>query len=99
MSAGRFAVDLAELDDTVALLARGEDTLEAELADVRRQVAGLHADFEGLTAEAHASAQTEWEGGFAQMQEALADLRAAARIAHDNYRAAVEANLSMWGAM
>jgi len=91
-----FAVDLDDLDATVALLTDTERAFDERLDDVRRAVAHLHLRFEGLSAQAHLAAQQEWEGGFARMREALGELRAAARGAHDNYRGAVEVNLRMW---
>ena len=41
-------------------------------------------------------AQAEWEHGFLGMRDALADLRAAAQVAHHNYESATTANLEMW---
>jgi len=97
VTAHPFTVDLDDLESAVAVLTAAEGAFDERLADVRRLVTSLHTGFEGLSAQAHLAAQQEWESGFALMREALGDLRAAARGAHDNYQGAVAANLRTWG--
>ena len=91
-----YAVDLDLLLDTIDALARCEDACDAGLDRVRARVRALQSTWSGLTAEAQAEAQGEWEAGFALMREGLADMRSAASTARANYARAVEANVRMW---
>lgn len=91
-----FAVDPDELDAVIADVARCEDELSDLTADLDRQVRALHDVWEGLAATAQAEAHAGWTHGMLAMREALADLRAAARVAHGNYTGAVDTNLAMW---
>lgn len=91
-----YSVDLDELEDLVADMVRCEQAL-AELGHgLEREMVALPRVWEGLAAEAQREAHAEWARGMAAMHEALGGLRAAARTAHDNYTAAVEANVAMW---
>jgi uncharacterized protein YukE len=56
----------------------------------------LQETWEGLSALAQQEAHEEWTAGMVAMRKALADLRAAARLAHGNYTGAADANLTMW---
>ena len=92
MSRLRVELDrLAELVDRMALV-------EAQLAQVRSDVAARtsRVDWTGAAASRHAEAQARWASGAALLHEALAELRAAAAVAHGNYVAAVQANRHMW---
>ncbi len=93
---GRFAVDVGRLDDVVHDLGSGERELEALTADVEATMRRLHDAWDGRAELAQEAAHREWERGVATMRAALADLRRAARTAHDNYDAAVRSNLAMW---
>lgn len=93
---GDYSVDPDELDEIIAELQRTETALERLTADLEKQIRTLHETWEGLAARAQAEAQEEWTNGMNAMRTALADLRAAARVAHGNYVAAVDANLAMW---
>ena len=94
---GRFTVNVDELFRVTGEMAACEDSLR-DLADqVSRRVEALHETWDGRAALAHDAAQHEWETGFRAMREALARMRAVADVAHDNYAAAVAANVEMWG--
>ena len=91
-----FAVDLDELLHSIDEMARCGDALDVLLDDVARRVADLHHTWEGAAASAQDAAQAEWESGFRVMRAALGAMRAAADVAHGNYREAVATNLRMW---
>lgn len=94
-----FAIDADELDAVVADLEKTESALEVFTADLEAQMKTLHDTWEGLAAQAHTEAHQEWTNGMNAMRQAMADLRAAARLAHGNYTGAAEANRSMWEQM
>lgn len=91
-----YSIDLAELDAVVGDLERLETELESTTDDLERQIALLHTTWEGLAATAQKEAHEEWELGMTAMRAALAEMRAAARVAHDNYTRAHQANVTMW---
>ncbi len=59
-------------------------------------VAGLHVDWSGTAAAAHAEAHRQWSEGAAMMQDALGKLQPAGKIAHHNYTGAAATNQHMW---
>ncbi|MDO9456587.1 WXG100 family type VII secretion target [Nocardioides sp.] len=91
-----YAVDLDLLLDTIDALARCEDACDDGLDRVGLRVRALHDTWSGRTAEAQASAQAEWEAGFALVREGLGDMRRAAATARANYLDAIDANVRMW---
>lgn len=93
---GTFSVDRSELDAVIVDLEGCEADLERITADLERRMMALHETWEGLSAEAQRAAHHEWEKGMRTMHAALTAMRAAARTAHTNYGAAVDANLTMW---
>ncbi|WP_300400048.1 WXG100 family type VII secretion target [Nocardioides sp.] len=94
-----YAIDLQVLQDTIDALAHCEASCDEALDDVVRRVARLHLTWSGLSADAQAEAQSRWEAGFATMRDGLAVMRGAAATSRDNYRAAIDANVSMWEAL
>jgi WXG100 family type VII secretion target len=94
---GSYRVDLAELLDTVDRMASFERSLAEAWDDVDARVNRLHATWSGSAAAAHRAAHDQWRAGAAQMHAALVVMRRIATTAHDNYAAAVSANLRMWG--
>ena len=94
---GRFTVDVDELLRVTGEMATCEDSLRDLADEVARRVDALHETWGGRAALAQHAAQHEWEAGFRAMREALARMRAVAAVAHDNYAAAVAANVEMWG--
>lgn len=93
---GLFSIDLDELDAVIGDVEQTEADLTASTEDLERQIAALHAVWEGLAAQAQLAAQKEWDEGARAMQAALVDLRAAARTAHVNYTDGAQANVTMW---
>jgi WXG100 family type VII secretion target len=91
-----YTLDPDDLDDVVVRLEGTESALLTLAADLDKQMAVLKETWEGLAAQAHTEAHQEWAQGMAAMKEAMTDLRAAARIAHGNYLAAADANVTMW---
>lgn len=91
-----FDVDLDELQHLVERMATAYDALHHLAADLERRVDGLHLTWSGEAAAAHREAQSTWAAGFDGMRQALEGLRAAGRLAHENYDAAATANLRMW---
>ena len=75
----------------------GADRLRRDRDTIDRQVSGfLGAGWTGVAADAQQEAHQEWTQGMLTMREALADLRTAARTAHENYTGAAETHVSMW---
>jgi WXG100 family type VII secretion target len=94
--AGDYTLDPDELDEVIGRLEHCEGALERLTADLAKQMATLQETWEGLAADAQREAHEEWTQGMRAMRQALAELRAAARIAHGNYLGAAHANLTMW---
>ncbi len=92
-----FAVDATDLHWVIGELSTCESDLRDLAVDLAKQITTLHSTWQGQAAMAQRIAQAEWEHGFLGMREALADLRAAAQLAHGNYQSAASANLEMWG--
>jgi WXG100 family type VII secretion target len=91
-----FSVDREALLDAVARMAGYERYIESMLHEIEGLVAGLHGDWNGTAAAAHAEAHRQWTEGAAMMREALTDLRSAGRAAHHNYTGAAATNQRMW---
>jgi WXG100 family type VII secretion target len=96
MDDGDYAIDLEELEGVIADLEKCERALETLTNDIEHQMRALQSTWEGLSAQAQAEAQEEWEQGLADMRAALADMRQAARIAGDNYQLAFSTNTGIW---
>ncbi len=95
-TADDFAVDAEDLHRVIGELSTCESDLRDLAADLAKQIKTLHSTWQGQAAMAQQIAQAEWEHGFLGMRDALADLRAAAQLAHHNYESATTANLEMW---
>ncbi|MFB9313351.1 WXG100 family type VII secretion target [Nocardioides plantarum] len=91
-----YAVDLDRLLDTIDRLERCEAACDEGLDRVSARVRALQTTWSGLTADAQATAQAEWEAGFALMREGLADMRRVASTARANYLQAADTNVRMW---
>jgi WXG100 family type VII secretion target len=96
LAADDFAVDAEDLLWVIGELSSCESGLKCLAADLATQIKTLHSAWQGQAAMAQQIAQAEWEHGFLGMRDALADLRAAAQLAHHNYESATNANLEMW---
>lgn len=92
----RFEVDLDLLDEVVQRLRQHHEHLEEVDGRLTAMARRLHDEWTGAAADAHTDAQARWDAGFAAMRSALADMRAAAQVAHGNYGAAAEANTALW---
>ncbi len=90
------AVDLELLDLVVARMSAFEATLTDRLAELDAEVTALHGTWDGAAAISHQQAHARWSAGAAQVHAALVDMRRAARLAHDNYTAAMTANAAMF---
>lgn len=93
---GKYSIDPDELDEIIIDLEKCETALELLTVDLAKQLKTLQETWAGLAARAQEEAHEEWTAGMVAMRTALADLRAAARLAHGNYTGAAQANLTMW---
>ncbi len=93
---GDYTVDPDELIAIVRELKTCRTNLERNLTDLRRQMKVLQDSWEGLSADAQAVAQEEWEQGMETMNFALQDLTDASEYAHGNYTGAIQLNMTMW---
>jgi WXG100 family type VII secretion target len=91
----RYQVDLEELLAFVDRLRSFEQRAEAIAARVDGQIATLRDAWAGNAATAHRALHDEWMAGAAHMREALAQLRAAADNAHQQYTDAARLNVQM----
>lgn len=91
-----FAVDLELLGQLVERMAACGQRLERVQEDVDARMKRLVVVWHGAAAVEQAQAHQRWLSGSAQMQEALAALRAIGHTAHGNYSSAVRANAQMW---
>ncbi|WP_067463989.1 WXG100 family type VII secretion target [Nocardia amamiensis] len=70
--------------------------IEQRIADVEREVAALHIEWEGSAADAHRSKHDTWHREMNDMKTALAELENAVRAARDRYLANIAHNRRMW---
>lgn len=93
----RIRIDLEHLDSVTARLAGLVGFVEERLAELDRHVAQLPDSWIGTAADAHSAAHRTWHAAAQEMNTALDDLRAAAKLAHGEYTQAVATNLAMLG--
>ncbi|MEU2087719.1 WXG100 family type VII secretion target [Nocardia beijingensis] len=89
----------ADTDRILALVEKARrigQQIEQRIADVEREVAALHIEWEGAAAEAHRSKHDTWHRQMNDMKTALTELENAARAARDRYLANVAHNRGMW---
>jgi WXG100 family type VII secretion target len=91
-----YGVDLGRLDSVTEDLRRTQVEMEHQLGVLDDLVAGLQDVWRGQAADAQRQAHAVWSKEAHDMHLALVQLQEAATLAHSNYSAAVEANLSMW---
>jgi WXG100 family type VII secretion target len=91
-----YGVDLGRLDAVTEDLRRTQVEMEHRLSGLDDLVAGLQDVWRGQAADAQRQAHAVWSKEARDMHTALVQLQDAARLAHGNYTAAVEANLAMW---
>ncbi len=90
---------VANTEQILALVERARQVgrqFEQRIADVEREIAALHVDWQGDAADAHRSKAATWHREMIDMQTALAALETATQSAHDGYIANVEHNMGMW---
>jgi WXG100 family type VII secretion target len=93
---GSFTIDAEDLLRVIGEMASCDTKLKCLATDLEKQIHILHASWEGDAATAQQLTHAEWATGFCQMRRALADIRAAAQVAHGNYTGAATTNLEMW---
>lgn len=96
MSGNDFRVDLVGMQSLVDKAADLEKRIEDRLAQIQGRVAELHIHWSGQAAEAHHIASEDWVTGAAEMNAALAELRAALDHARSAYLQAGQTNVGMW---
>ena len=94
-----YDVDLAELEAAIGLLDASRATLADRIAALESTVAEGCRDWTGAAQAAHEAAHQRLMSGAAELQSALAGLRAVAKHAHASYAAAADANAATWGAL
>ena len=92
----KYMVDLGELDGSISDMGTFDGRLQTHLDDLDRVVTQLHGEWHGAAAAAQRDAHQKWTSGAGEMRTALAEMQAAAKIAHANYTSAADANQRMW---
>lgn len=93
---GSLRTNLAEMQLLVTKAEQLEQRIEERLAACEKRVEELHISWSGSAAAAHRANHEAWQCGAKRAHEALGKLRAATENAHNNYSAAIEANVKMW---
>jgi WXG100 family type VII secretion target len=92
-----FHVDLEHLDNVAARLKGLVGFLTDHLDEVDRSVAGLHqSSWSGVAARAHVEAAAKWSTEAREFSDGAAVIQEAARLAHEAYTGAVDANTKMF---
>ncbi|MCZ4278368.1 WXG100 family type VII secretion target [Rhodococcoides yunnanense] len=89
-------MDLEQLDSAVDTMSQFGQFVEISLTEVERHITDLHLVWSSSAAIAQREAFDRWAAGVSEMRENLDELREVARIAHTNYRGAVDTNSRMW---
>ncbi len=93
-----FRVDLDQLDSVVTRLSSLASFISDHLATLDQKVANVHAGaWSGVAAAAHQQAHSEWSAAAAEFVQGVRDMSDAARNAHGQYTASVNANTRMFG--
>ncbi|PPJ31742.1 hypothetical protein C5E45_23060 [Nocardia nova] len=96
MQPGNYRVDLVGMQNLIDKAVDFEKRLEERLSDIRKQVADLHIDWTGESAQTHREANAEWATGATEMHTALAELWKALDHARSAYHSVGETNHGMW---
>lgn len=91
-----YMVDLGELDGSVTDMGQFDARVQKHLDALDTVVAQLHDTWHGEAAAAQKDAHDRWTTGAQEMRAALAEMKAAATVAHENYSHAADANRRMW---
>ncbi|MBI3228242.1 MAG: WXG100 family type VII secretion target [Mycolicibacterium cosmeticum] len=84
------------LDGLIAALATFSGDIDAQLDELEQRVDGLHVQWSGDAAGAHAKAHAEWEQGALLMAEDVRRLHQASTNAHSAFRSITEANRALF---
>lgn len=96
MGDGSYALDPAELDEVIRELRDCKKKMERSVADLREQVRRLHGTWDGLSKDAHVTAQAAIDDGLAAMNAALGDFTRANEEARAGYEVVWNANVALW---
>lgn len=91
-----YMVDLAKLDESLSDMTTFDGKVATHLEALDKVVAQLQGEWHGEAATTQKDAHTRWTAGAAGMRKALAEMRAAGKVAHTNYTNAATANQKMW---
>lgn len=91
------SVHLEQLAQVIDELTRITSDIGEALEDADAASHRLHGSWDGEASTAHTVSHSSWSDESRQMAEALTDMHTLLRGAHENYSAAVEANIKMWG--
>lgn len=92
----RYVVDHDALDSLIVRMEHYLVSMKGWIDDVDSRVAQVQTTWTGEAADAQQGSHQNWQQGAAEMQTALNEIRANARVAHTNYVNAVSANVQMW---
>ncbi|MBS4753967.1 hypothetical protein KG112_14230 [Nocardioides sp. zg-ZUI104] len=93
---GSYTLSVEELTQVVDELRDCKRKMRVAAEDLRVQVGRLHEVWDGLSAEAHALAQTSIDDGLAAMGEALQDFIKTTGDAKASYQVAWDTNVGLW---
>ncbi|MEU2032779.1 WXG100 family type VII secretion target [Nocardia amamiensis] len=91
-----YRVNLQQLDEAIATMAKFGAEVEGWLSEVDQHIADLHLSWSSEAADAQRAAHTRWTAGVVEMRENLEELREVARRAHTNYSGVADLNQGMW---
>lgn len=97
MDSSAFSVDLEKLDNLAARIGGLAGFISDQLAAIDQKAKEVGATWSGGAAAAYSDAHTKWLAGATDVQEGLAEVRTAAKAAHEAYTGAVAANLRILG--
>lgn len=92
----KYTVDLDELDGSIGDMGTFDARVQKHLDALDSVVTQLQGVWHGDAADAQHDAHEKWTTGAQEMRTALAAMKAAATVAHENYTQAAEANRRMW---
>ncbi|MFC5064200.1 WXG100 family type VII secretion target [Actinomycetospora atypica] len=83
--ADRIKVSFGALDTAVADVQGGARAMEQRMQQLRADVAPMLSTWDGAARESYAAAQQQWDAGWAELQDALAQLGQATAGANQGY--------------
>ncbi|WP_068057240.1 WXG100 family type VII secretion target [Nocardia xishanensis] len=92
-----FSVDLDKLEDLAARMRGYAAAVADRLAEIEQKAKEVEGVWVGTAALAYREAHAEWAKGVTDMQEGLAALEAAVKVAHEGYTSAVSENRRILG--